>query len=162
MDSAAVGVQSREASWAFSSSLPQGCLQLSSSLPAWSIFSTSHPILGSGFIFFSSSAAIRAIDHYFLFQLLQLKLPVALTSCSTPQTSQALGPPGAPPPPWSPPVFIRRGKGSPLRLSELLTAAGLGATSTLFSFTLASLSSHCSSAGPTVGVAESSEADNPR
>lgn len=58
---------------------------------------------------FRSSAATRAIDHYFLFHPLQRELLAALTSCSTPQTSQALSPPSVPPSPLEPTCIYTQG-----------------------------------------------------
>lgn len=139
---------------------PQGCTQLSSSPTAQSFFPTSHPVLGSGSVFFSSPG----------WECLLLSGQLIIIFCSNtsavrgpillhPQTPQPLGPRS---PPGVHPYLYLWGKQSPPWPPELLTAAGPGAAGPFCSSTLAIPFQSLLISRPTAEVAESSEADNPR
>lgn len=97
--------------------------------------------------------AVRATDCYFLFQspVSAVGIPRATPILLHPQTSQPLGPPS----------LLGACLYSTCGVHEVLCALQICSTPSAPPHRPC-LSSHCSSAAPTAGVAGSSEADNPR
>lgn len=157
---ASYGVQSRQLPGSPPHPCTQGSVQLSSTPTAQSLHSTSHSMPGSRPISFPSPGWNAAASGPSL-SLSDPPLQGELSAPLHPAPPQDIPAPGLPAL-RSLPVFIFWGEVSPQGLAELLSAAGAGGPGPSAPPRQSSPSSHCSSAGPEAGVAESSEADNPR